>query len=107
MPLPKGLTLSGTGVIAGTPTDSARSFPITVQVTDTLTNTASADFPLVINAGPLVVTNTSLPAGTAMVPYNATLSAAGGTPPYTWTLVGILPNGLMLDNTGLIQEPQP
>ncbi len=103
MPLPAGLTLSGTGVIAGTPNGSSGSFPITVQVTDTLANTASASLTLTINSGPLVVTNSSLPAGAVSVPYNATLGAAGGTPPYTWTLLGILPDGLTLNsNTGLI-----
>src|ERR1039457_5653690 len=34
-PLPAGLTLSGTGVISGTPNGPSGSFPITVQVTDT------------------------------------------------------------------------
>ncbi len=107
MPLPAGLTLSGTGVIAGTPIGSSGSFPITVQVTDSdspTRNTASAPLTLTINAGPLVVTTSSLPAGTASVPYSATLGAAGGTPPYTWTLIGgILPNGLTLNpTTGLI-----
>jgi hypothetical protein len=102
-PLPAGLTLSGTGVIAGTPNGSSGSFPITVQVTDTVMKTASAPLTLTINAGPLVVTTNSLPAGTASVPYSSTLGAAGGTPPYTWTLLGILPNGLTLDpSTGLI-----
>src|ERR1019366_9347516 len=72
-------------------------------VTDTVMKTASAPLTLTINAGPLVVTTNSLPAGTASVPYSATLGAAGGTPPYTWTLLGILPNGLTLDpSTGQI-----
>ena len=100
--LPAGLTLSGTGIIAGTPTASG-SFPIKVQATDTLMNTASADLTLDINSGLLVITTKALPAGTASVPYSATLGAAGGTPPYTWTILGTLPSGLMLNaSTGLI-----
>src|SRR5664280_1510634 len=100
--LPAGLTLSGTGVIAGTPIASG-SFPITVQATDTQMNTASADLTLTINPGPLLITTKALPAGTTSVPYSATLGAAGGTPPYTWTILGNLPSGLMLNaSTGLI-----
>ncbi len=104
-PLPQGMTLSGTGVISGTPTGSSGSFPITAQVTDTLRNTASSSgLTLIINSGPLVITTVSLPAGTQSVPYSATMSAAGGTPPYTWSLrFGTLPNGLTLNpSTGVI-----
>lgn len=104
-PLPAGLTLSGTGVISGTPTGSSGTFPITVQVTDTLANTASSSgLTLTINSGALAITTIALPAGTVSVPYSATLGAAGGTPPYTWSLrLGTLPSGLSLNpSTGLI-----
>jgi len=43
------------------------------------------------------VTTTSLPNGEVGVAYNATLTAAGGTPPYTWLLGG----GLALPGSGL------
>jgi hypothetical protein len=104
--LPAGLTLSGTGVISGT-TNTTGTFPITVQVTDSdspTRNTATADLTLTVNAGPLVIDTIGLPAGTESVPYNATLAAAGGTPPYTWSLYfGSLPTGLTLDpSSGLI-----
>jgi hypothetical protein len=47
---------------------------------------------------------TALPAGKAGVPYSATLSASGGTTPYTWLVTGgDLPFGLRLDpRTGVI-----
>lgn len=39
----------------------------------------------------------TLPGGTVGVPYNATLTASGGVPSYTWTLFsGTLPNGVTL-----------
>jgi hypothetical protein len=41
------------------------------------------------------ITTSSLPEGTVGVAYSATLSAAGGTPPYTWSSSG-LPAGLSL-----------
>ena len=104
-PLPAGLTLSGTGIISGTPTGQSGTFPITAQVTDTLGNTASSSgLTLVINAGALVITTGALPGGTQSVPYSVTMSAAGGTPPYTWSLrFGTLPSGLTLNpSTGVI-----
>ena len=56
---------------------------------------------LVIN-GLLTVTTTTLPAGTVGVPYGpVTLTASGGTPPYTWTATG-LPAGLSLSTAGVL-----
>ena len=52
----------------------------------------------------LAIAMTTLPAGTADVPYSATLSASGGSAPYQWTMnSGTLPTGLSLDkNNGYI-----
>ena len=51
----------------------------------------------------LAITTTSLPNGTQSVAYNQTLTAAGGTPPYTWTITsGSLPTSLTLSSGGLI-----
>src|SRR5262249_51663839 len=50
---------------------------------------------LTVTAGSLTITPTALPAGTVGVAYTATLTATGGTPPYTWSLAsGTLPAGL-------------
>ena len=44
---------------------------------------------------PLTIATTSLPDGTVGQPYSETLTATGGTPPYTWSLdTGSLPAGL-------------
>ncbi|HEX6771991.1 MAG TPA: Ig domain-containing protein [Acidobacteriaceae bacterium] len=52
---------------------------------------------------PLVVTTTSLPQGQTSSVYNSSLSATGGTSPYTWTLKsGKLPAGLSLSSSGTI-----
>ena len=57
-------------------------------------------------AGPagMTLATTALPAGKAGTAYTATLSATGGTPPYTWSLTGgRLPLGLHLNHkTGVI-----
>jgi aminopeptidase N len=50
------------------------------------------------------IVTTDLPSGTQFVPYQDTLVAKGGTPPYKWILQsGNLPDGLTLDSlTGII-----
>jgi Putative Ig domain len=52
---------------------------------------------------PLCVTTTTEPNGIVGTPYSSTLSAVGGTPPYSWSLAsGSLPPGLALSSTGTI-----
>src|SRR2546425_13179771 len=47
--------------------------------------------------------SSSLPSGTVNVAYNQTLTALGGTPPYTWSVVsGSLPPGLSLSTGGTL-----
>jgi len=48
---------------------------------------------------PLQITTTSLPDATEGVSYSATIEAAGGTTPYTWTVSG-LPSGLTWSQVG-------
>ena len=53
--------------------------------------------------GPLSITTSALANGTVGAAYTQTLTATGGTLPYTWTLVsGALPAGLTLSSTGTI-----
>jgi hypothetical protein len=102
--LPKGLTLDPTGAISGTPKDTG-VFPFTVQVTDgsapPLTITQSLSITVV---GSLQITTQSLADALAGQPYSQTLTATGGTAPYTWSVPpGSLPAGLSLDPvTGFI-----
>jgi hypothetical protein len=56
---------------------------------------------LTVDAAPLVITTTSLPAATAGTPYSQQLRTTGGTGPYTWTS-GALPAGLTLSAGGLL-----
>jgi hypothetical protein len=93
--LPGGLNFSGAGQIGGTPTSSG-SFTFTAQVTDANSNLATKQFTLAV-AGAISVTSASLPAGATQAPYAQTLTATGGTPPYSWSVTaGSLPNGLTL-----------
>jgi hypothetical protein len=103
--LPAGLALApGTAVISGTPTGSGSS-NFTVQVTDANSRTATRSLNLtVIAPTPPSITTTSLPSGVPNTAYSATLAAAGGTTPYTWSIIsGSLPMGLALaPSTGVI-----
>ncbi len=106
--LPRGLTLSGTGGLSGTPS-SAGAFTATIKVTDSTTPTpltASRDF--IINiSGNLTLALTAVPQGVVNLPLNGSitlqLEAVGGTPPYAWSLTsGVLPTGVTLSNTGVL-----
>ena len=48
-PLPSGITLSPAGLLAGTTTDNG-SFPFTVKVTDSASNSVTAPYTLIINS---------------------------------------------------------
>src|SRR5207248_2163867 len=114
--LPPGLTLSSAGALSGTPSKTGSySFPITVQ--DQRQNTASGTFSVNVQSPPPVITNSSpLPDGTPTVtptspapngatgvPYSLALTATGGSPPYTWSVLsGALPDGLSLSFGGSI-----
>src|SRR5438105_15315023 len=53
----------------------------------------------------LIVTN-SLPSGTVGVSYSATVTANGGTTPYTWTATN-LPPGLVINSSSGIISGSP
>jgi hypothetical protein len=102
--LPPGITLSSAGVLSGTPT-AAGTFSPTIQVLDTaVLEAASLTFSLTTaSTGVSIATASILPSGSVTTPYSQALAAAGGVPPYTWSLTsGALPAGLTLSNAGLI-----
>src|ERR1019366_5424452 len=102
---PPGLTFAASGATAtlsGTPTMSG-SFPLTVQVTDG-TSTLPRNYTLVNSPSGLSIQITSLPGGAQGSAYTASLSATGGSPPYTWSVSSGsgLPSGLSLASNGAI-----
>jgi Protein of unknown function (DUF4038)/Putative collagen-binding domain of a collagenase/Putative Ig domain len=95
--LPAGLSVnSATGLISGTPT-SAGTSTITLSATNG-SGTGNTTLTLTVAARTgLVISTSALPNGSIGLAYSATLAAAGGTTPYTWTLIaGALPAGLSL-----------
>jgi hypothetical protein len=93
-----GLTFSGTGLLSGTPTQ-AGTFTQSVTVKDSTGATASASLTLSVT-GSLAVSTTSLPPATAGASYSATISASGGTAPYTWSDTGV--DGLTFSSGGVL-----
>jgi hypothetical protein len=97
--LPPGLTLSGGGVISGTPTQGG-NFAFTVQARDVWGSSVTTAFTLAI-IPKLLITTQSLPDGAIGTPYpaNQRIAVAGGTPPYTFSVTGNFPAGLALNST--------
>jgi Putative Ig domain len=50
----------------------------------------------------LLITTTTIPDGVVGKPYSATLTATGGTAPYTWSTPNPLPQGLIVNSSGQI-----
>src|SRR5450759_1902052 len=84
--LPAGLGIdANSGTIRGTPAN-AGNFSPAITVTDANGHSASSTFSLVISGARLTITTPSLPDGTVGVAYPPqTLTASGGTPPYSWS----------------------
>ena len=100
--LPAGLTLSSAGVISGTPTTTGSS-TFSVNVIDANNGIATTSITLVVTAS-VTFTFPAPPSGVVGTPYSVTLTAAGGTTPYTWSIsAGSLPAGLTLNaSTGVV-----
>jgi uncharacterized protein (TIGR03437 family) len=99
--LPAGINLFANGTISGTPTANG-GFQFSVRVTDSAFNTVVATLNLSIGASNLAITTTNVPNGAVSQPYNALLTATGGTAPYVFVITGgTVPNGLSLSTQGI------
>ena len=101
--LPSTLSLNpATGMISGTPTAPAGTFPFTVRVGDTGGQQDTQALSVRVNpTTPPNITTTSLPGGTAGQLYNFRVQATGGIGTLSWTVsAGSLPVGLILEPSG-------
>ena len=109
--LPPGLSLSGTGVLSGTPT-AAGNYGVTVQATDSqnVDNFGQANFTITISACTInFITPTELTAGDVNVPYSQAIniSASSCKPPYSYSASGVGPfnSGALPPGLGLANPP--
>lgn len=105
--LPAGLTLSGEGLITGTPTAAPGERAISFVVTDADGKTAAREIPFVVEAdtAPKITTTSMLPDRRLGEHFALQLEAEGGNGALLWELAernGTLPPGLMLNPDGTL-----
>ncbi|WP_168170772.1 putative Ig domain-containing protein [Rhodanobacter sp. C01] len=99
--LPPGINLSASGTLSGTPTATGNT-TITLVVTDSTGSSDQQNFTFTVAAPTITLSPASLASGTAGSAYAATtLSAIGGTSPYTFSATG-LPSGMTLSSAGVL-----
>ena len=102
--LPDGLTMAPSGVISGRAT-TIGSTSFVARLKDSLGTSSTRSFFLIVGPPPppLVIQTVSLAETNAERPYSQSLQAAGGVPPYTWSIAsGSLGGGLNLSAGGVI-----
>jgi large repetitive protein len=104
--LPAGLTLGSDGALTGTPT-AGGNFNFTVTATDSTGGSGpfagSRAYALRINSPVVLLTPTTLTNATAGVAVSQSVSASGGTAPYSYAVTaGALPAGLSLASDGTL-----
>ena len=99
--LPAGLSLSADGNLSGTPT-AAGVASFTVKVSDANGQSATQATSITISTG-VSATFPAPPAAVLGSAYSDTLTATGGTTPYTWSVnAGGLPPGITLTSAGVL-----
>ncbi len=100
--LPAGLALTSAGVVSGTPA-TAGTYGFTITATDAYASTGSQLYSVVIAAPAISLSPGTLPGGTTAVAYSQTVTASGGSSPYSFAVTaGSLPTGLALTSAGVL-----
>jgi hypothetical protein len=100
--LPPGLALTSSGEVTGVPS-VAGAFPFTLRVHDGTGAESSLGCWITADT-PRMSISTSCPlrSGKLGLPYELQLEAAGGSPPYSWTAAGRLPDGISVSPSGIL-----
>jgi hypothetical protein len=97
---PPGLSLASNGVLSGTPT-SAGTFNFTVRLSAGSSN-VDKQVTVTILAPTISISTSTLPDAMQGQAYQASLTASGGTPPYSFSVAeGNLPPGVSLGSGGV------
>ena len=100
--LPAGVVLSSSGTLSGTP-GAGGDFAFTVTATDANGNAGSHGYTLTVAPAAVTIAPASLPGGRPGVAYSQTLTASGGTAPYSYAITaGALPTGMTLSTSGTL-----
>ena len=113
--LPAGLSISTTGIITGTPinaTTASLVSNVVVTVTDSVGNTATANFSVTIEATLAISSGVTLPGGVLATAYSDTLAATGGSGGNIWSTnvagtTSLAAIGLSLSSAGVVSGASP
>ena len=100
--LPKGVTLSSSGILTGTPvsgTEGTYEFTVIASAGENLT--ARKTFSLTVNA-PVAITSASGTSGHNGIASTFQVRTTGSPVANSFTLTGNVPSGVTIDNSGLI-----
>ncbi|MBI2689814.1 MAG: putative Ig domain-containing protein [Acidobacteria bacterium] len=102
-PLPPGFTLSDDGRLSGVCNQAAK-YVFSLRVTDSTLASHDREMALTIEfkLPPLSISTATLPAAAVGVAYRQQVNLSGGREPYRWAVLGTLPPGLTLSQTGLV-----
>ena len=98
--LPAGITLSGGGILSGTPSATGSS-TFTIQAQDGAAAKTTRSFTIAVNPALALVSTSPLAGGTISRAYSQAFAASGGFSPYTWSVTGTPPTGLTLSSAGV------
>ena len=99
--LPKGMTLTDEGLLAGAPDAPAGKYTFTVTATDRFQLTTSRELVLTVLPPRMRLDVARLPNGVRGRAYAASVAASGASAPYTFRIAaGTLPRGIRLDTNG-------
>ncbi len=100
--LPPGLNLFSNGGISGTPTVGG-NYTFIMRVTDGFGSATQQSLTIQVNSSGFGIATLTIPDGQLGQFYTTSLSASGGTAPYTWSVAsGSLPIGLTLSTNGVL-----